>query len=791
MKTCFYRKILLGLASSILGCALHTTQAQPAIITRLAVPYGGGSLSAVNPALNKIDSTRNRVYALASAGSANYLYIIQDQWVESGVWTETAPLPTGASATVAASLRGLIYVAGGNSTAPLSSLSAYNPISNSWTTCAAMPGARWGMDGAGVISNKLYLAGGWTVSPPLPNNNLWVYDPVANTWDTTRASLPWLSADGACGVINNKLYITTPNNGYSGPENTFLHVYDPSLNTWTQLPSSPIGHASPAFGVIGTKLYVAGGYTGSGVLTAQLDVYDAAANSWSTKAPMARALLGCAGTVLDRKLYVVGGYDGTNSLSVMEVYDPTSDTWTTAAPMITPRNRLCAANLNGVVYAIAGGNAAGGCANTEAYSALGLSIISANDPLMKAPFHLASDGSNLFVSGVGSGSSQYLFQVPATGGAASILYNALSPWEVARVGTNLFWIDPNAGPVTDTEILRAPSDGSGSEAPVYVGSQAGQPIVDGCGLTSDGSVLYASDQVNGSVWRLNPDGSGLTQLGGNRYSGGFSTEHSSAITVYQGLLYLVDSGKLAVSPQVVSIATNGSSFTTLASGAPFVGPSGVAVGNGMIYVSDPGASNTIWQLPLGGGTPTPLISGAPFIHLAGLVFIDGTLYVADAGGDAIYAITFPQPNILAEPSGATAASGGTATLSVSVSGQPPFTYQWQFNGAALPGATNSSLTIAGVSAANAGLYSVTISNAWGSVTSTPASVAAADLKLLASVIVNGLPGLSYTVQSTPALGAAATWTTLTNVTLTTNPYIYVDYGSLTNSRRFYRVVPQP
>jgi hypothetical protein len=58
----------------------------------------------------------------------------------------------------------------------------------------------------------------------------------------------------------------------------------------------------------------------------------------------------------------------------------------------------------------------------------------------------------------------------------------------------------------------------------------------------------------------------------------------------------------------VAIATNGSSFATIASGARFINPSGIAVGNGVNYVSEPGASNTVWQLPRSGGAPTALLS---------------------------------------------------------------------------------------------------------------------------------------------------------------------------------------
>ena len=65
---------------------------------------------------------------------------------------------------------------------------------------------------------------------------------------------------------------------------------------------------------------------------------------------------------------------------------------------------------------------------------------------------------------------------------------------------------------------------------------------------------------------------------------------------------------------------------------------------------------------------------------------------------------------------------------------------------------------------------------------------AVDLKMFAGLILNGPIGSNYNVQATSALGPT-NWTTLTNVTLLTRPYIYIDYRSPTNPQQFYRVVP--
>lgn len=63
-----------------------------------------------------------------------------------------------------------------------------------------------------------------------------------------------------------------------------------------------------------------------------------------------------------------------------------------------------------------------------------------------------------------------------------------------------------------------------------------------------------------------------------------------------------------------------------------------------------------------------------------------------------------------------------ATFSVVVEDTSGVTFQWQFNGTDIPGATGDSLLLTNVSAANEGQYSVVITNSTGRVTSAPASL---------------------------------------------------------------------
>ena len=59
---------------------------------------------------------------------------------------------------------------------------------------------------------------------------------------------------------------------------------------------------------------------------------------------------------------------------------------------------------------------------------------------------------------------------------------------------------------------------------------------------------------------------------------------------------------------------------------------------------------------------------------------------------------------------------GTITFTAGTVGLGPFSYQWQFNGTNLLGATNSSLVLTNALASNEGTYSVVVSNLFGEIT---------------------------------------------------------------------------
>jgi hypothetical protein len=88
------------------------------------------------------------------------------------------------------------------------------------------------------------------------------------------------------------------------------------------------------------------------------------------------------------------------------------------------------------------------------------------------------------------------------------------------------------------------------------------------------------------------------------------------------------------------------------------------------------------------------------------------------------------PSIVAQPVSRAVSTDSRVVLNVSVCGSSPLTYQWRFNGGNIASATNASHDIASAQAADAGDYTVLVSNGAGSVLSDPAAVALMDPPLI-------------------------------------------------------------
>jgi hypothetical protein len=152
------------------------------------------------------------------------------------------------------------------------------------------------------------------------------------------------------------------------------------------------------------------------------------------------------------------------------------------------------------------------------------------------------------------------------------------------------------------------------------------------------------------------------------------------------------------------------------------------------------------------------------------------------------------PSIILPPQTQSVVAGANVTLAVVAGGGEPLAYQWHWNGADLPGATNAILVLNSVSVGQAGSYTVNVSNRAGnaSATATLSVIQAAAPTFSAAsllpearfqVTLGGTSGARYAVEYSDDL---VQWQELTRVTLTGSTVVVSDPEASTKSWRYYR-----
>lgn len=103
------------------------------------------------------------------------------------------------------------------------------------------------------------------------------------------------------------------------------------------------------------------------------------------------------------------------------------------------------------------------------------------------------------------------------------------------------------------------------------------------------------------------------------------------------------------------------------------------------------------------------------------------------------------PYVTSPPLNSNAVCGENASFQVKVGGSGPFAYQWQFAGTNIAGATGTRLALTNVDLTDAGLYSVTVTNDYGSVTTGAVLSITVEAPLITSSLsLTGLQGAPFT-----------------------------------------------
>lgn len=146
------------------------------------------------------------------------------------------------------------------------------------------------------------------------------------------------------------------------------------------------------------------------------------------------------------------------------------------------------------------------------------------------------------------------------------------------------------------------------------------------------------------------------------------------------------------------------------------------------------------------------------------------------------------PFFTAQPSDVVTNAGALVQFRAVAAGYPGPSYQWQFNGGDIYGATNAIFTIPAALPGDSGEYRVVVANSAGTNVSRVAHLTLLNIQCVPGLFIYGPVGASYSIQARIDV-AGEEWQSISNVTLTAfQPFIFADLGAYTNRARFYRAV---
>ena len=155
------------------------------------------------------------------------------------------------------------------------------------------------------------------------------------------------------------------------------------------------------------------------------------------------------------------------------------------------------------------------------------------------------------------------------------------------------------------------------------------------------------------------------------------------------------------------------------------------------------------------------------------------------------------PSIDTPPQSQTVVQGNAATFNVTASGEGFLAFQWLKNGGVIPAKTTSTYTLNSAQPADEASYSVIAANAYGTITSSLATLTVLPAPLrLTNIIANAdnsvtltwnvVSGTNYSFQYKDNF-TNTLWTTISSPTANSSILTVTD-GPVTNAQRFYQLI---
>lgn len=229
-----------------------------------------------------------------------------------------------------------------------------------WARVAPIPQA---VNHAAAVAydGDLYVVGGYTAASGLAaeTNALWRYEPVSDRWTKLRGA-PTARGATAAGVIGDRLYVAGGARG--GSALTTLEIYDFKARRWSRGPSMRHAREHLAGAVGGGAFYALAGRAGGLNNVPVAERFVAASGRWERLPAMRKARGGIAAATVygwSARIVVVGGEESAGTIAEVESFDPATRRWRAEPRLKTPRHGLGAVAYRGQIVVVEGGAAPG------------------------------------------------------------------------------------------------------------------------------------------------------------------------------------------------------------------------------------------------------------------------------------------------------------------------------------------------------------------------------------------------------------------------------------------------
>ncbi|GIV87335.1 MAG: LuxR family transcriptional regulator [Chloroflexus sp.] len=214
-------------------------------------------------------------------------------------WVRLTDKPTAVSHARAVTLRGLIYVPGGEDSngIVLDRLEIYDPREQRWYAGPPLPAPR-SRYALTAWEGQLYLIGGWDGTTV--RGDVFVYDPVRERWEAAPA-LPQPRRDAGVAVAGGRLFVIG-GAGEQGPlrDSHRLEPGNDPNRRWVAIAPLPQAIARPAVVGLASTLLIFDSERREGL------TYDIVADAWSSTPLPAEANISTDAVLLDSNIYFVG-----------------------------------------------------------------------------------------------------------------------------------------------------------------------------------------------------------------------------------------------------------------------------------------------------------------------------------------------------------------------------------------------------------------------------------------------------------------------------------------------------